>query len=54
LVRVAEVTERVSRVRYSQTQTWTILRERMGWSRRRPALRAVERDEAIAAWHKTE
>lgn len=37
LARVAEVIERVSGVRYSQTQTWTILRERLGWSRQRPA-----------------
>jgi transposase len=34
LARVAEVIERVSGVRYSQTQTWAILREPMGWSRR--------------------
>ncbi|WP_327116901.1 winged helix-turn-helix domain-containing protein [Nocardia sp. NBC_01730] len=55
LARVAEVIERVTGVRYSQTQTWTILRERMGWSRQRPARRAVERnDEAIAVWRKTE
>lgn len=55
LARVAEVIERVSGVRYSQTQTWTILRERLGWSRQRPARRAVERDDAaIEAWRKTE
>ncbi|WP_372477773.1 MULTISPECIES: winged helix-turn-helix domain-containing protein [Rhodococcus] len=36
---------------YGPTQTWTILRTRLGWSRRRPARRAVERDEdAIVAW----
>ena len=30
---------------------WTILRERLGWSRQRPARRALERDEeAIATW----
>lgn len=53
LARVAEVIERVSGVRYSQTQTWTILRERLGWSRQRPARRALERDdEAIATWVK--
>ena len=53
LARVAEVIERVTGVRYSQTQTWTILRQRLGWSRQRPARRAVERDEeAIAAWVK--
>lgn len=51
LSRVAEVIETVSGVRYSQTQTWTILRQRLGWSRQRPARRAVERnDEAIATW----
>jgi len=53
LARVAEVIERVSGVRYSQAQTWVILRERLGWSRQRPARRAVERnEEAIAAWVK--
>jgi transposase len=53
LARVAEVIERVTGVRYSQTQTWAILRERLGWTRQRPARRAVERNEqAIAAWVK--
>jgi transposase len=53
LARVAEVIETATGVRYSQTQTWTILRERLGWSRQRPARRAVERnDEAIATWVK--
>ena len=53
LARVAEVIEKVTGVRHSQTQTWTILRERLGWSRQRPARRAVERDdEAIATWVK--
>ncbi|PFG57327.1 transposase [Amycolatopsis sulphurea] len=55
LARVSEVIEKVTGVRYSTTQTWTILRERLGWSRQRPARRAVERnDEAIEAWVKTE
>jgi transposase len=55
LARVAEVIERVTGVRYGPTQTWTILRERLGWSRQRPARRAVERDdEAIEQWAKTE
>jgi transposase len=55
LARVAEVIERVTGVSYSPAQTWTILRERMGWSRQRPARKARERDEqAIAAWRKTE
>src|SRR6266487_3419041 len=53
LARVADVIERLTGVRYSQTQTWTILRERLGWSRQRPARRALERnEEAIAAWVK--
>lgn len=53
LARVADVIERITGVRYSQTQTWTVLRERLGWSRQRQARRAVERDgEAIAAWVK--
>ena len=54
LARVAEVIERVAGVRYSQTRTWTILRERLGWTRQRPARRAVERnDEAIERWVST-
>jgi transposase len=55
LARVAEVIEKVTGVRYSSTQTWTILRERLGWSRQRPARRAVERDDAaIQTWAKTD
>ncbi len=55
LARVAEVIEKVTGVRYSTTQTWTILRERLGWSRQCLARRAVERDdEAIEQWVKTE
>lgn len=55
LARVAEVIEQVTGVRYSSTQTWTILRERLGWSRQRPARRAVERDDAaIQTWAKKE
>ncbi|MEJ2578988.1 MAG: winged helix-turn-helix domain-containing protein [Kineosporiaceae bacterium] len=51
LARVAQVIERVTGVRYGQTQTWTLLRKRLGWSVQRPARRAVERDdEAIASW----
>jgi len=54
LARVAEVIEKVTGVRYSQTQTWTVLRERLGWTRQRPARRATERDdEAIEQWVKT-
>lgn len=53
LARAAEVIERVTGVRYSQAQTWVVLRERLGWTRQRPARRAVERnEEAIAAWVK--
>jgi transposase len=53
--RVAEVIEATTGVRYSQTQTWELLRKRLGWSRQRPARRALERDdEAIANWVKQE
>ena len=53
LARVAQVIERVSGVRYSPSQTWLILRRRLGWTRQRPARRAVERDdEAIEQWAK--
>jgi transposase len=51
LARVAEVIETRFGVRYSQTQTWEIMRRRLGWTRQRPARRAIERDdEAIASW----
>jgi transposase len=51
LARVAKVIETTTGVRYSQTQTWDILRNRLGWSRQRPARRALERDDgAIAGW----
>ena len=54
LARVADVIEKLTGVRYSQTQTWEILRHRLGWTRQRPARRALERDEeAIATWIKT-
>jgi transposase len=53
LARVAEVIETLTGIRYGQTQTWTLLRERLRWSRQRPARRAIERnDEAIATWIK--
>jgi len=53
LARVAEVIERVSGVRYTLSQAWLILRQRLGWTRQRPARRAVERDDAaIEAWVK--
>jgi transposase len=53
LARVGQVIEQVTGVRYAQSQTWLILRERLGWTRQRPARRAVERDdEAIEQWVK--
>src|SRR5256885_58317 len=53
LARVTQVIERVSGVRYSPSQTWLILRQRLGWTRQRRARRAVERDEeAIEQWVK--
>jgi transposase len=53
LARVAQVIERLTGVRYSPSQTWLILRQRLGWTRQRPARRAVERDdEAIEQWVK--
>ena len=55
LARVADVIEAVTGVRHGQTQTWDILRRRLGWTRQRPARRALERDDdAIAAWVETE
>jgi transposase len=55
LARVADVIEATTGVRYRQTQTWEILRRRLGWTRQRPARRALERDdEAIATWVETE
>ena len=55
LGRVAEVIETLTGVRYSQTRTWEILRHRLGWTRQRPARRALERDdEAIANWIKSD
>jgi transposase len=53
LARVGQVIEQVTGVRYSPSQTWLILRQRLGWTRQRPARRAVERDdEAIEQWVK--
>ena len=51
LARVAAVIEQITGVSYSLTQTWVILRERLSWSRQRPARVARERDEAaICDW----
>jgi transposase len=55
LARVADVIEATTGVRYGPTQTWEILRKRLGWTRQRPARRALERDDrAIAVWVETE
>ncbi len=52
LPRVAEVIETLTGVRYHPGHVWYILRD-MGWSRQRPARRAIERDDAaIDAWVK--
>jgi len=52
LQRVAEVIEAETGVAYHPGHVWRLLRQ-MGWSRQRPARRAVERnDEAIASWVK--
>ena len=50
LSRVAAVIEEVTGVRYHPGHVWRVLRQ-MGWSRQRPARRALERDDAaIEAW----
>jgi transposase len=52
LPRVADVIEAVTGVTYHPGHVWYILRS-MGWSRQRPARRAIERDDAaIDAWVK--
>lgn len=54
LERVAEVIEETTGVRYHPGHVWRVLRQ-LGWSRQRPARRALERnDEAIAHWAKHE
>jgi transposase len=51
LDRVAAVIEAETGVRYHRGHVWKLLRDKLGWSRQRPARRAVERDdEAIARW----
>ena len=51
LARVTDVIERLTGVRYTLSLTWLILRQRLGWTRQRPARRAVERDDAaIETW----
>jgi transposase len=55
LDRVAQVIEAETGVRYHPGHVWKLLRDKLGWSRQRPARRAVERDdEAIARWVATE
>ena len=50
LARVADVIEQVTGVKYHPGHVWRVLRH-MGWSRQRPARRAMERDdEAIEQW----
>ena len=54
LARVGEVIERVTGVSYHPGHVWKIL-TRLGWSRQRPARRALERDDAaIEHWAKVE
>lgn len=51
LDRVAAVIETETGVRYHRGHVWKLLRDKLGWSRQRPARRATERDdEAIARW----
>lgn len=53
LARVSEVIEAVTGVSYSTSGTWKLLKERLDWSRQRPARRALERDDqAIVNWAK--
>jgi transposase len=51
LDRVAAVIEAETGVTYHRGHVWKLLRDKLGWSRQRPARRAVERDdEAITRW----
>jgi len=45
LERIAQVIGKSCHVYYSLSQTWRVLRQ-LGWSRQRPARRALDRDEA--------
>jgi transposase len=55
LARVAEVIAKMTGASFSRSGTWDLLTYRMGWSRQRPARRALERDDqAIANWIKTD
>src|SRR6266511_4823841 len=51
LERVVAVIEAETGVRYHPGHVWRLLRDKLGWSRQRPARRAVEGDdEALAGW----
>jgi transposase len=51
LDRVAAVIETQTGVRYHRGHVWKLLRDKLGWSRQRPARKVAERDdEAIARW----
>ncbi|MGH9184624.1 MAG: winged helix-turn-helix domain-containing protein [Acidimicrobiales bacterium] len=51
LARVGAVIEAHTGVAYHPGHVWKILRDQLGWSRQRPAKRAVERDDdAVANW----
>jgi transposase len=55
LARVAAVIEAQTGVVYHPGHVWKLLGDKLGWSRQRPARRAVERDdEAIAGWVSTD
>jgi transposase len=55
LERVGVVIERCFGVTYHPGHVWKLLRDKLGWSRQRPARRAAERDqEAVARWVATE
>jgi len=55
LDRVAAVIEAETGVAYHPGHVWKLLRDKLRWSRQRPARRAVERDdEAIAGWIATD
>jgi transposase len=55
LQRVVEVIEKETGIIYHPGHVWKILRSQLGWSRQRPARRAIERDdEAIISWVKTD
>jgi transposase len=51
LDRVAAVIEAETGVAYHPGHVWKLLRDKLGWTRQRPARRAVERDDdAVARW----